>query len=136
MSQSLFNHDPIKLPPPHSLELPQDGITFEITGKLGKDEDKKGKRQVHVFVLIQQTSNDLDPHSDTGAVAKGYHLEEGDAEQLTSWTASVKVLRGNFASGPATGTALTVEYTDDPVGFEAYTWTDRITLKQQAPTTA
>ncbi len=42
-----------------------------------------------------------------------------------------------FISGSATGTALTVEYTDDPVGFETYIWTSRlkINLKGQAPST-
>ena len=121
-----------------STETITDVQTFTASGELETDRTSTEIRQVHVFVIIEQTAQDRGSGTGTKATAKGYKLVEGEAASLTTWSVDMTVLPGpGFISGSATGTALTVEYTDDPVGFETYIWTSRlkINLKGQAPST-
>lgn len=111
--------------------VPSAGRSFTVSGGLESEEKGDKERQVHVFVIIEQTAQDVDKNSSakTKAVAKGNHLETGTTKSLTKWSVKVKVQNGaEFVPGPATGTALTVELSDNPIGFETYTWMERITL--------
>jgi hypothetical protein len=55
---------------------------------------------------------------------------KGSAKSLKTCSVDVEPTAGGEikAGFPATGTALTVKYSDDPVGFEIYTWTERIQI--------
>src|SRR5206468_474239 len=105
------------------------GRAFMVSGQLRTDASDEMK-QVHVFVLVEQTAQDgHHPQTSDKAIASGYHLEQGIAKSLTGWWANMQVQEGPaFVPGPATGTALTVECSLDPPGFQTYVWTERITL--------
>jgi hypothetical protein len=106
---------------------------FDVKGPLEHDEDSEEEREVYVFVLIQQTTEDKgeDPDAEKPALAKGHAVLNGKAKDLTEWKAQM-VVQGDvsFTNGrPATGTAMTAEYSEDPVGFETYSWTERIRFR-------
>jgi hypothetical protein len=141
MSQSLF-HPTANLIQPIA-EGPQ---TLRASGFIGDDDED---REVYVFVTIQQTSADRgdtppdDPAAKAAAVAIA--TSQGDRQPFTvlahstttEWNANMTPLpnHASFKLGcPATGTALTVEYSDEPAGFETYVWTERIVLKSPGST--
>jgi hypothetical protein len=129
MSLPQFSKKPIPLPVGHGGGQSQ---TFSLSGLLGDDEEK---RIVYLYVMIQQTSEDRgEPASDPPAIAiaKGRDQKTVPAKSTTTmWQAKITVPVGQTQFGPgfATGTALTVEYSNDPVGFETYIWTQRLELK-------
>ena len=129
MSHSLFDQAPILLPPTVGTLW---GPSLKISGELGKDEEKKGIRRVHVFVVIEQAAREVDPSAadEARVVAVGDNVVEGEADTLNKWT--VAVPDNGFKQGAATGTALTVEYTGDPPGFDTYIWTQRLRMELAA----
>ncbi len=100
---------------------------FVATGPLETDATSVKQRQVWVFVIIEQTPQNAG--LDATTVAKGFVLKEGPSSWMGKWWADMTVQSGpGFVPGPATGTAITVEYSYDPIGFDTFTWTDRIAL--------
>ena len=79
---------------------------FVATGPLETDAASGKQRQVHIFVIIEQTAQDAgaDPKTTANTVAKGYVLKDGPASWLTKWWADMTVQSGpGFVPGPATG---------------------------------
>jgi hypothetical protein len=125
-SQSMFD-------PSATLTNPHPGLldtqTLAAAGPIGEDEEE---RVVHVFVTIQQTAKDRGEDGDAIAIAKvlcdpvTVHAKDTTAK----WHATMSVPPNptHFGLGFATGTALAVEYSEHPVGFETYIWTERIEL--------
>jgi hypothetical protein len=114
-------------PRPGASRIPGRPRPFTVKGRI-EPEDSDEMRQVHVFVIVEQ------PKARGKAVATGYHLEEGEAKLLKTWSAEMTVQKGpKFEADPdrpAIGTALIVEFKNDPIGFETYSWTAQITLTE------
>jgi hypothetical protein len=108
---------------------------FTVTGTLeGAATDTapaSEAKDIWVFVMVEQAANaPEDGQRANRAVARGIaekkSTDQGDPHE---WSAEVmSVDSESFVPGRATGTALTVAYSDTGVGFETYVWTERITL--------
>jgi hypothetical protein len=126
-------HSDVQLPPlspPGVLEL----HAFEVSGPLEKEDDA---RELYLFVVILQTAKDRDqplqPNPNATAIAKAFLGPISiPANMEQDWRVSMNVLANqiHFVPGYATGSALTVEYSDDAnsIGFETYSWTQRLHL--------
>jgi hypothetical protein len=108
--------------------------TFEVSGPLEKEDEA---RVVYLFVVILQTAKDRDQalqaDPNATAIAKAFVGPINiPANMEQDWRVSMNVQANqiHFVPGYATGSALTVEYSDDSdsIGFETYSWTQRLHL--------
>jgi hypothetical protein len=148
MSQSLFDATADLIQPradgSQTEPIAEGPQTLRASGFIGDDDEE---REVYVFVTIQQTPADRGesaPAPDdlaAKAAAVAIATSQGNREPFkvpahsttTKWSAEMTPLPNHAPfklDCPATGTALTVEYSDDPAGFETYIWTERILLER------
>jgi hypothetical protein len=127
MSVPHFHRD-VKIPAASFTSASQ---TFDVSGPLEEEDEA---REIYLFVVIQQTADDLKQTTGTvNATAKQFVGPITiPANTKKDWSVLMEVPAGQtfFVSGPATGTALTVEYSLDSnsIGFETYSWTQRLLL--------
>jgi hypothetical protein len=102
--------------------------TFTVRGPLA--EHLKG--DVQVSAMIWQGWNDGQTTGQV-ATATGSGGRDPRPHQAQWWTATMKVQQGTFQDGPGTGVAITVEATENPFGYETYTWVDHFQIHIQHP---
>jgi hypothetical protein len=124
-------------------DLPDGGREYTVSGPLG---DQRAQKQgsgsdpdVHIRAMIWQTERDIG-HSGT----KTHAFAMSDATVATvsgeqRWTATMTHRKSLRLTGqplpefdptkPGTGLAVSVDCTDDPAGFEIFTWSGPIHFK-------